>query len=128
MMLDTTVRILDPQSFGNLPESYKTTHRWSINEDACPQFPIYIVVLNDGETMEAVPYSQCPTEWEFIGLVPVYYFNMDYCKRDWDEYSLYTRGGKYEIRDAKGKRYLVSHVREHNSFDYSFDGDRFFNV
>lgn len=128
MMLDTTVRILDPQSFSNLPESYKATHKWTINEDACPQFPIYIVVLDDNEIMEATPYQQLTTDWEFIGLVPVYYFDAGFCKRDWDEYSLYTRNGKYEIRNAKGKRYLVSRVREHNSFDYSFDGDRYFNV
>jgi len=129
MMLDATVRVLDPQSFYNLPESYRNSHKWSINEDACPQFPIYIVVLDSEEiAAPAKSYQVQSQDWEFIGLVPVFYFYLDICKRDYDEYSLYIRGDKYEIRDAKGKRYLVSRNRQRNSFDYTFDGDRYFNV
>jgi len=128
-MLDATVRVLDPQSFYSLPESYRNSHKWSINEDACPQFPIYIVVLDNEEiAAPAKSYQVQSQDWEFIGLVPVFYYYLDICKRDYDEYSLFIRGDRYEIRDAKGKRYLVSRNRQRNSFDFTFDGDRFFNV
>lgn len=130
MMLDAVVRVLDPQSFYSLPESYRNTHKWSVNEDACPQFPIYIVVLESDEIATPAPYHQVQSQdWEFIGLVPVFYYDMGYYKRDYDEYALFTRGERFEVRDANGKRYLVSHNRQPNSsFDYTFDGDRFFNV
>ena len=70
-----------------------------------------------------------PCGWECMGLIPVWaYERGSFAKTP--GYSLFKKGGSYQIRDEHGKSYYVAKCCDYRKemYEFYFDYNKFFNL
>lgn len=150
------VRLVDAETFEQLKREGYLINRSFVLQSICKQdsegeYPIcsfYMidvdgpsVVASHMQTPEARPAVVAPRpaapahveDWECIGSVPVYYYfcNQAYPIGEQEDYTLYEKNGKYQIRNGMGKTFYVQEAKGHrSSFQYYFydHGERYFNI